>query len=107
MASRISFNKKKSLGKLTMKQPFENTRFLSKQARATLDLMRPFTLAAPLIVTSAIMTASLLFNYRYYGGSIPSNWWATVGQGSLTVAIVNAASNALNQATDIKSDKMH
>jgi len=93
-------------GKLTMKEPYTKTRFLSKQARGTLDLLRPFTLAAPFIVSMAIMVASLIYGNRYLDQSIPTDWWITVGQAALTMALVNAASNALNQATDIESDKI-
>ena len=85
-----------------MKDPYTNTRILSKQARATIDLLRPFTLLAPFIVSMSIIVASLI----YSGKTIPENWWIIVGNASLTVAIVNAASNALNQATDVKADKI-
>jgi 4-hydroxybenzoate polyprenyltransferase len=94
------------LPKLTMKEPYTKTRFLSKQARGALDLLRPFTLLAPIIVSMAIMVASLLFTHRTTGAAIPYDWWIIVGQASLTVALVNAASNALNQATDVKADKI-
>ena len=90
------------IGKLTMKESYTKTRFLSKQARGALDLFRPFTLAAPFIVSMSIMTASLI----YSGKSIPENWWITIGQASFTVALVNAASNSLNQATDVAGDKI-
>lgn len=101
----MSLKKKKLFrlnGKLTMKDPYTNTRILSKQARATIDLLRPFTLLAPLIVSMSIMVASLI----YSGKTIPENWWIIVGQASFTVVLVNAASNALNQATDVKADKI-
>lgn len=88
--------------KLTMKDPYAKTRLLSKQARGALDLLRPFTLIAPLVVSMSIMTASLI----YSGTQIPGDWWITIGQASFTVGLVNAASNALNQATDIESDKI-
>jgi 4-hydroxybenzoate polyprenyltransferase len=97
-------------GKLTMKQPYGKTRFLSVQARGALDLFRPFTLLAPLIVSMAIMVASLVFNFTKDPSSLPNdiadNWWITVGQASLTIAIINAASNCLNQATDVEADKI-
>jgi 4-hydroxybenzoate polyprenyltransferase len=92
----------RKLGKLTMKEPYAKTRFLSPQARAALDLFRPFTLAAPFIVSFSIIVASLIYSEK----TIPSDWWITVGQAGLTVALVNAASNALNQATDVESDKI-
>lgn len=94
-------------GKWTMKEPYDKSRFLSKQARATIDLLRPFTLAAPFIVSMSIMVASLVFNFRNGNlAAIPEDWWATVGQAAFTVALVNAASNALNQATDVEADKI-
>jgi 4-hydroxybenzoate polyprenyltransferase len=93
-------------GKWTMKEPYTKTRLLSKQARGAIDLFRPFTLTAPFIVSMSIMVASLVFSYKYYGIPVPADWWITVGQAGFTVALVNAASNALNQATDVKSDKI-
>jgi 4-hydroxybenzoate polyprenyltransferase len=93
--------------KLTMKESYTKTRFLSKEARAALDLFRPFTLAAPFIVSMSIMVASLVFNLRNGNlTSVHEHWWRTVGQAGFTIAVVNAASNALNQATDVTSDKI-
>jgi len=98
------------LPKLTMKEPYSKSKFLSKQARGAIDLVRPFTLAAPIIVSMSIMVASLLFYSRLDPENnpltIPENWWVTVGQAALTIALVNAASNALNQATDVKADRI-
>jgi len=98
-------NNKHSIGKLTIKEPYTKTRFLSKQARGTIDLVRPFTLAAPFIVSMAVATASLIYN-KTPGTPIPNDWWVTVGQTSFTIVLVNAASNALNQATDVEADKI-
>jgi len=95
-----------SIGKLTIKEPYTKTRFLSKQARGVIDLFRPFTLFAPLVVSMAIMTASLVYNHNYNKLIIREDWWIIIGQASFTITIVNAASNALNQATDVKSDKI-
>lgn len=94
--------KKIRLGKLTMKEPYSKSRLLSKKIRGYIDLLRPFTLAAPFIVSMSIMVAGLI----YSGISIPSDWWFTIGNASLTIAIVNAASNSLNQSTDIESDRI-
>jgi len=95
-----------SIGKLTIKEPYTKTKFLSKQARGTIDLFRPFTLFAPFVVSSAIMSASLIFNLDPNNIIIPGDWWITIGQASFTITLVNAASNALNQATDVKADKI-
>lgn len=96
-------------GKWTMKEPYSKSRFLSKQARGALDLFRPFTLAPPIIVSMSIMVASLIYNYN--NGNLNPNeiseyWWITIGQAALTIALVNAASNSLNQAADVDSDKI-
>jgi len=94
-------------GKWTMKEPYTRVRFLSKQARGAIDLFRPFTLAAPFIVSMSIMVASLVYNFKTGQiSTIPKDWWITVGQAGFTVAVVNAASNALNQATDVEADKI-
>jgi len=93
-----------SFGKLTMKQPYSRKRIFSYHIRGYIDLLRPFTLLAPIIVSMSIIVASLVFNARFYGLEIPTNWWVTVGNASLTIALVNAASNALNQSTDFEAD---
>ena len=94
-----------NIAKFTMKEPYSKARFLSKQARGAIDLLRPFTLAAPFIVSMAIMSASLLYRVRIDPDFvIPYDWWITVGQASFTIVLVNAASNALNQATDVEAD---
>lgn len=95
-----------SIGKLTLKEPYTKTRFLSKQARGVIDLFRAFTLYPPLVVSMAIMTASLVYNFQVNKVPIVEDWWITVGQASFTITVVNAASNALNQATDVKADKI-
>jgi geranylgeranylglycerol-phosphate geranylgeranyltransferase len=89
--------------KLTMKEPYIKNRFLSKKFRGYFDLLRPFTLLAPFFVSMFIMFASLVYNNRFV--EFP-NWWIIIGQASLTLAFLNGASNALNQATDVESDKI-
>jgi len=98
--------KEESIGKLTIKEPYTKTRFLSKQARGVIDLFRAFTLFPPLVVSMAIMTASLVYNFQENKIPIVEDWWIIVGQASFTITVVNAASNALNQATDVKADKI-
>ena len=90
------------IGKLTMKEPYAKTKYLSVRVRAILDLFRPFTLLAPFIVSMSIVVAGLIYSNK----EIPVNWWLTVGQASFTVVLVNAASNALNQATDVEADRI-
>ena len=68
------------------------------------DLIRPFTLLAPIIVSSCIMIASY-FNNKVLG-DFSIILWTTVLPASFALAILNAASNTLNQVTDIKTDKI-
>jgi 4-hydroxybenzoate polyprenyltransferase len=49
------------------------------------------------------MFASLVYNDKFVEFS---NWWIIIGQASLTLAFLNGASNALNQATDVEADKI-
>jgi len=87
--------------KLTMKEPYVKTGFLSVKIRAYIDLLRPFTLIAPFFVSMFIMFASLVYNDKF---DASSDWWITIAQASLTLAFLNGASNALNQATDVEAD---
>lgn len=94
--------KGKLFGKLFMKEPYSKARFFPVRIRGYIDLLRPFTLFAPFVVSMSIIVASLIYNKI----PIPQNWWVTVGQAGFTLAVVNAASNALNQATDFEADKI-
>lgn len=87
--------------KLTMKDPYYRTKFFSVKIRAYIDLVRPFTLVAPFFVSMFIMFASLIYVGKF---EETPNWWIIVAQASLTLAFLNAASNALNQATDREAD---
>lgn len=89
--------------KLTMKEPYRKKGFLSVKFRGYLDLVRPFTLIPPFFISMFIMFASLIYN-----GILEDypNWWVIIAQASLTLAFLNAASNALNQATDVEADKI-
>jgi geranylgeranylglycerol-phosphate geranylgeranyltransferase len=89
-------------GKLTMKDTYAHKRFFAGHIRGYIDLLRPFTLMAPFIVSMSVMVASLVYNKTV----VASNWWVIVGNASLTVAFVNAASNALNQAADEEGDRI-
>jgi geranylgeranylglycerol-phosphate geranylgeranyltransferase len=89
--------------KISMKEPYIKNKFLSKKFRGYFDLLRPFTLLAPFFVSMFIMFASLVYNDKFL--QFP-NWWIIIGQASLTLAFLNGASNALNQATDVEADKI-
>ena len=51
--------------KLTMKEPYSKTRFLSFRIRGYIDLLRPFTLLAPIVVSMFVMFASLIYNNKF------------------------------------------
>ena len=81
------------------------TKFSLKQRiRGYIELIRPFTLLAPIIVSSCIMIASFFYN----GGSsdLFNICWNTIIPASFALAVLNGASNALNQVTDLKTDKI-
>jgi len=72
--------------------------------RVYLELLRPFTLLAPLIVSSSVMIASLV-NSGTTDLSFVSLLW-TLLSASFCFALLNGASNVLNQATDWKEDAL-
>ncbi len=72
--------------------------------RVYLELLRPFTLLAPLIVSSSVMIASLV-NSGTTDLSFVSLLW-TILSASFCFALLNGASNVLNQATDWKEDTL-
>ncbi|MCX6663005.1 MAG: UbiA family prenyltransferase [Euryarchaeota archaeon] len=72
--------------------------------RIYLELLRPFTLLAPLIVSSSVMIASLV-NSGTTNLSFVSLLW-TILSASFCFALLNGASNVLNQATDWKEDAL-
>jgi geranylgeranylglycerol-phosphate geranylgeranyltransferase len=72
--------------------------------RGYIDLIRPFTLLAPIIVSFCIIIASMIYNGINEGFFFLM--WSMILPASFTMAILNAASNALNQATDYEADKL-
>ncbi len=77
---------------------------LIHKIRVYLELLRPFTLLAPLIVSSSVMIASLV-NSGTTDLSFVSLLW-TILSASFCFALLNGASNVLNQATDWKEDAL-
>jgi len=69
-----------------------------------LELLRPFTLLAPIIVSSSVMIASLIYSGRTDLSLLTI--LITVIPASVCFALLNGASNALNQATDYKEDEL-
>ena len=74
------------------------------QVKGYIDLIRPFTLLAPIIVSICIMIASFFYNKS--SDNIYEVFWTTMIPASFALAILNGASNTLNQITDVKSDKI-
>ena len=75
-----------------------------REIYSIIALLRPFTLLAPVIVSSSVMVASLCA----LGNSDFSliNVVFSIVIASCTFALLNGASNALNQATDINEDRL-
>jgi 4-hydroxybenzoate polyprenyltransferase len=77
---------------------------INNRLKAYIELVRPFTLFAPIIVSICIMFAS--YKYNQNTNDIINLFLTMIIPASLSLAILNAASNVLNQVTDIKSDKI-
>ncbi|MBU1940196.1 MAG: UbiA family prenyltransferase [Candidatus Thermoplasmatota archaeon] len=77
-------------------------RSVNSQAQAMIELLRPFTLLAPLIVSSCVIIAS--FFYTNSNALTLNGFLYMVLPASLCFALLNGASNTLNQATDYTED---
>ena len=77
---------------------------LKKHIKGYIDLIRPFTLLAPIIISLCIMIAS--FFYNGISENLMVIMMTTILPASFSLAILNGASNALNQVTDVKSDQI-
>ena len=77
---------------------------IKKKVCGYIDLIRPFTLLAPLIVSICIMIAS--FFYNGISDDIFTTFLNTIIPAGFALSILNGASNALNQATDIEADRI-
>ncbi|MBN1281120.1 MAG: UbiA prenyltransferase family protein [Candidatus Thermoplasmatota archaeon] len=69
-----------------------------------LELLRPFTLLAPFIVSSCVIIAGLVSSGRSDLSYL--SLLSTVLSASLCFVLLNGASNALNQATDWREDAL-
>ena len=77
---------------------------IKQHIKGYIDLIRPFTLLAPIIVSICIMIASFVYNGKT--DDLFAICWNTIIPASFALAILNGASNALNQVTDLKGDKI-
>lgn len=81
----------------SMKQSYAETRWMPVRLRGFVDLVRPFTLIAPFLgCVLGILAAT--------GATGQTAPWTDILYAAITLAMVNAASNALNQASDVASD---
>ena len=76
----------------------------NNKIKGFLGLIRPFTLLAPFIVSSSIMIAS--FVYMNGSQSFIEAFLFQILPASLSFVFLNAASNTLNQATDVQADRI-
>jgi len=77
---------------------------MKTKLRGIIELLRPFTLLAPVIVSSSVMIASLVYSEKT---NVPYlTIILTVIPASMCFALLNGASNALNQSTDFTEDKI-
>ncbi len=80
----------------------ENTHKI-KKIKSYMELFRPFTLLAPLIVSVSIMIASFFYSNH---NDIFTNLIYLIIPAGIILALLNGASNTLNQITDLKTDKI-
>ena len=81
-----------------------NNGYVVDRIKAYFDLIRPFTLLAPIIVSSSIMIAS--FFYNQISGQLINFLYTIILPASFALAILNGASNTLNQITDVSTDRI-
>jgi len=75
-----------------------------RKIKSLISLIRPFTLLAPIIVSVCIMLASFVYNQTVEDSS--TVFLMSILPASFSLAVLNAASNTLNQVTDVETDKI-
>jgi 4-hydroxybenzoate polyprenyltransferase len=99
-----------------MKDPWDRTEFAPRRARAFIDLLRPFTLLAPAIggISGAMLAMVVEGTIRapYFDITAPFIHWPSLPfyrlvSGILSLVILNAASNTLNQVYDLDIDRVN
>ena len=81
-----------------------NILILKNRVKGVIDLIRPFTLLAPIIVSTCIMMASFFHNGKK--DDLFLMLIKIIMPASFSLALLNGASNALNQLTDVETDKL-
>jgi len=102
--------------KVFMKDPWEKAEYAPRRLRAFIDLVRPFTLLAPAIggLSGAVLAMIVSGGYQapYLDQTfpfvhIPPLPMHRLLSGMVTLVILNAASNALNQVFDLDIDRVN
>ncbi|MEM3341754.1 MAG: UbiA family prenyltransferase, partial [Thermoplasmata archaeon] len=83
--------------------PADETGHFLKKIKGLIQLVRPFTLLAPVIGG----LAGSLMGWIHTHGTIDGIHWQTVIDASICLAVVNAASNSLNGVYDYDIDKIN
>ncbi len=76
----------------------------NNRLKGYIDLLRPFTLLTPFIVSISIMIASFFYNKA--SGVFADVFFRMILPSGFCISILNAASNILNQATDLATDRI-
>lgn len=77
---------------------------IKHRIKSFIELIRPFTLLAPLFISMCIISAS--FFYNNISETFSLLFITIILPASLSLALINGASNVLNQITDVDSDKI-
>jgi 4-hydroxybenzoate polyprenyltransferase len=77
---------------------------MSARLRTYWTLARPFTLIAPAL---GMFTGSVIALGAYPGVPLTPRIALKIGLGTLMAAVLNAASNTLNQVTDLEADRIN
>lgn len=87
--------------KRTLKESYDLVEYVPIKIRGYLDLFRPFTLFVAFFSALALTIGVA----GHYGVALSQSWKLAV-RVATTFAIVTAASNALNQVTDVEEDSI-
>lgn len=91
--------------KIFARDPIDKVEYLPPKFRGFIDLVRPFTLTAPLI--GGTSGALIAWGYMHDGVNIAELDLLTLVYGVGTLMALNAASNSLNQVYDLEIDRIN
>ncbi len=99
-----------------MKDPWESAEYVPKRLRAIIDLIRPFTLLAPIIGAISSISIALIsegsIGVPVFSPHMPFVKWPDLPLykiiwGTVSLVLLNAASNTLNQVYDRHIDRIN